>query len=67
MGGHWPGQMAVTSSLSINFLRRPEAADMLAVARDRYIDAASGLWRSGSLHGGRNGTYRPYNRDLRDT
>ena len=33
MGAIGPVQMAVTSSLSINFLRRPEAADMVAEAR----------------------------------
>ena len=33
MGAIGPVQMAVTSSLSINFLRRPEAADVVAVAR----------------------------------
>ena len=32
MGGVGPVQMAVSFSLSINFLRRPEAADMVVAA-----------------------------------
>ena len=43
MGAVGPVQMAVTSSLSINFLSRPEAADMVAEAGDRYIDPSSGF------------------------